>query len=105
LPVSIGVVATFLIHETFKKNINSPLTCLHGTPENGNWYPDHPSKGKKGRMNYGTCNSKMIMSYMSNVEMSYFGGAKLFRVRRRQDGGKGHYHDEAEGVEAVTHDS
>lgn len=34
--------------------------------------------------------------------MSYLGGAKLSPLRRRQDGGKGHYHDETEGVEAVA---
>jgi hypothetical protein len=53
----------------------------------------------------GLCNSKMIMSYMSKVEMFYFGGAKLSRLRRRQDGEKGHYHDEAEGVETAAWDS
>jgi len=47
----------------------------------------------------------MIMSYMSKIEMSYFGGAKLSRLRRRQDGGKGHYHDEAEGVKTAACDS
>jgi hypothetical protein len=47
----------------------------------------------------------MIMSYMSKVEMSYLGGAKLPQFRRRRNGGKGHCHDESEGVETVACDS
>jgi hypothetical protein len=37
--------------------------------------------------------------------MSYLEGAKLCPVRRRQNGGKGHYHVEAERVEAVAYNS
>jgi len=46
----------------------------------------------------------MIMSYQSQVEMSYFGLAKLSWLRRRRDGGKGHNQDELEGVEAIACD-
>ncbi len=41
---------------------------------------------------------------MSKVEMSAFGSAKLSLFERGQDGGKGHYHYEAEGFKAVTRD-
>jgi len=37
--------------------------------------------------------------------MSYFMSAKLPVLERRQDGRKGHYHDESEGNETLTGDS
>jgi hypothetical protein len=47
----------------------------------------------------------MIMSYLGKIEMSYCEGANLSLSRRRQDGGKGHSHDEPEGAEALARDS
>jgi hypothetical protein len=51
------------------------------------------------------CNSKMIMSCISKVEMSGLRSAKLPVFGRRQDGGKGHYHGKAKGTEEIARDS